>query len=228
MRKFLVYWIIRFLLFCLCKIDKQDLKAIPKTGPLIVAGNHINFLDAPIGATYLYPRKITALVKKETFANPFFRFLFKTWGSIPVDRGTADFYALSQAVKALENGHFFAISPEGTRSRSGQLVQGHPGIVLVALRSNVPIIPMIQYGAEHFSHYFRRLRRTPITIKVGSPFLIKPSSPFPKKEERQQITDEIMYQMAQLLPAENRGYYADLSKATTKFLSFLPKESIAT
>gem|GEM_PF-3819098 len=82
---------------------------------------------------------------------------------------------------------------------------------------------MIQYGAEKFSYYFRRFKRTPITIKVGEPFLIKPSCPFPKKEERQQITDEIMYQMARLLPAENRGYYADLSKATTEHLSFLPK-----
>ncbi|HAL73524.1 MAG TPA: hypothetical protein DCM45_00350 [Clostridiales bacterium] len=114
MRNFLVHWVIRFLLFCLCKIDRQELKAVPKTGPMIVAGNHINFLDAPIGATYLYPRPIAALVKKETFDNPLFRFLFKTWGSIPVQRGTADFHALGQAVLALEKGRFFVIAPEGT------------------------------------------------------------------------------------------------------------------
>lgn len=222
MRKQIVQGIIRFLLFCLCKIDRSELKAVPLTGPMILVGNHINFLDAPIAATCLYPRTVITMVKKETFENPLFRFLFNTWGSIPVHRGAADFQALRQAAQALAQGSFFAISPEGTRTKDARLIQGNPGVVLVALKSPAPILPIAQLGAENFRQNFRRLKRTPITIKVGRPFIIQPSGPFPNKEERQQIVDEIMYQLARLMPEQCRGYYADFSKATTEYLMFLP------
>jgi len=221
MLKFLVHIVIRFLLFFICKVDKEDIRKVPAAGPMIMVGNHVNFLDAPVAETFLYPRNIISMVKKETFDNPVFGFLFKVWGSIPVHRGTADFNALGKAVKALGQGQFFAISPEGTRTKDGQLIQGNPGVVIVALKSNAPILPIVQYGAEHFHENIKKFRRTKITIKVGEPFLLNPGSPFPRKEERQQITDEIMYQIAKLLPAENRGYYSDLNQATTQFLSFV-------
>ena len=218
--KLFVHLVIRFLLFFICKIDRDALKAVPTKGPMIFVGNHVNFLDAPVAATFSYPREIVSLVKKETFDNPVFRFLFKTWGSIPVNRGTADFEAFRKADEVLRQGKFFAISPEGTRTKNGSLIQGHPGIVIVALKSGAPILPVVQYGAEKFHENFKKFKRTKITVKVGEPFKIKPSCPFPRKEERQLITDEIMYQMAKLLPEEYRGYYSDLNKATTKFLEF--------
>lgn len=217
----MVHWVIRFLLFFLCKADWKALKAVPRQGPMILVGNHVNFLDAPVAATFMYPRKIVSLVKKETFDKPVLDFLFRIWGSIPVNRGTADFSALGKAVKVLERGEFFAIFPEGTRTKDGCLIKGHSGVVLVALKTGVPILPIVQYGSEQFTTCIRKLRRTRITFKVGEPFLLRPGSPHPKKEERQIITDEIMYQLARLLPEEYRGYYADLSKATTQHLDFI-------
>lgn len=220
MIKLIVHLVIRFLLFFLCKTDYQALKAIPKTGPMILVGNHVNFLDAPVAFTFLYPRPIISMVKRETFDNPVLRFLFNTWGSIKVSRGTADFSALSQAVNILKQGKFFAIFPEGTRTNDGRLIQGHPGIVIVALQSGVPILPIVHFGAEDFKANFKKLKRTRITFRIGEPFLIRPSCPYPRREERQLITDEIMFQLAKILPEEYRGYYSDLTKATTRFLNF--------
>ena len=220
MRKRIVHWVVRFLLFFLCKTDYQALKAVPKTGPMILAANHVNFLDAPVASTFMYPRQIISMVKKETFDNPILSFLFKTWGSIPVNRGTADFSAISKAVNVLKQGQFFAIFPEGTRTNNGCLIQGHPGIVIVALQSGVPILPIVHFGSENFKTNFKKFKRTRIIYRIGEPFMLNPSCPFPKKEERQLITDEIMYQMAKLLPEEYRGYYSDLSQATTHFLNF--------
>ena len=210
----------RFILFVICNVNNKALKAVPRQGPMILIGNHVNFLDAPVALTYLYPRKIISLVKKETFETPFLRFLFNTWGSIPVDRGTADFQALSKTTDVLNQGHFFAIEPEGTRTNDGRLIQAHTGVVVIALKSKAPIMPIVQYGGEKFSKNIKKLRRTKITMLVGAPFMICSSSTYPDKEERQLIADEIMYQMAELLPAEYRGYYSDLSKATTNYLSF--------
>jgi hypothetical protein len=62
--------------------------------------------------------------------------------------------------------------------------------------------------------------RTPFTIRVGKPFRLKTNSTLPSKEERERMTDEIMFQMAGLLPPEYRGYYSDLANATKDYLDF--------
>jgi len=220
MIKLLFNLFVRFVLFVICDVNKRALKAVPRQGPLILIGNHINFLDVLAALTFSYPRKIFFLVKKETFDTPFLRFLFNTWGSIPVDRGTADFQALNKAVDALNKGYFFVIAPEGTRTKDGRLIQAHTGVVVIALKSKATIMPVVQYGGEKFYKNIKKLHRTKIIIQVGAPFMICSSSAYPDKEERQLIADEIMYQMAKLLPAECRGYYSDLSKATTNHLNF--------
>jgi 1-acyl-sn-glycerol-3-phosphate acyltransferase len=220
MIKILTHLVMRFLLFVLCDVDREALKAVPHMGPMIIVGNHVNFLDAPVGFTYAYPRKVTSMVKKETFDTPFLRFLFNTWGSFPVNRGNVDFRALNKAAEVLAKGHFFIIEPEGTRTEDGNLIKAHAGVVVVALKSKAPIMPVVQYGGEKFSGNIKKLRRTKVIIRVGAPFFISPKSSYPGKEERQLITDEIMYQLAMLLPPEYRGYYSDLSKATTNYLNF--------
>src|SRR4030042_5027181 len=205
MIKLLFNLLIRFTLFVICNVNKKAVKAVPRQGPLILIGNHINFLDVIAALAFSYPRKIFFLVKKEAFETPFLRFLFNTWGSIPVDRGTADFQALNKAVDVLNQGHFFAIAPEGTRTKDGRLIQAHAGVVVIALKSKATIMPIVQYGVEKFSENIKKLRRTKIQLQVGVPFMICSSSTYPDKEERQLIADEIMYQMAKLLPAEHRG-----------------------
>lgn len=220
MNKLLTRLFIRFILFVICSVDKKALKDIPRQGPMILIGNHVNFLDVLIALVYSYPRKIFFLVKKETFENRFLRFLFNTRRSIPVDRGTADFQALRKAVSVLNQGHFFVIAPEGTRTKDGRLIRAHAGLVVIALKSKATIMPVAQYGMEKFFGNIKKLRRTKITIRVGEPFMISPGSAYPDKKERQLIADEIMYQIAELLPAEYRGYYSDLSKATTNYLNF--------
>ena len=210
----------RFVLFVICDVDKSALKAVPRQGPMILIGNHINFLDVLAALAFSYPRKIFFLVKKETFETPFLRFLFNAWGSISLNRGTADFQALKKAFEVLKQGHFFVIAPEGTRTKDGRLIRAHAGVVVIALKSKATIMPIVQYGGEKFYENIKKLRRTKITMRVGAPFMICPSSTYPDKEERQLIADEIMYQMAELLPAEYRGYYSDLSKTTTNYLNF--------
>jgi len=220
MIKLLTNLVMRFMLFVVCNIDKKTLKVVPYQGPMIFIGNHINFLDVITSLTFSYPRKIFFLVKKETFETPFLRLLFNSWGSIPVARGTADFQALNKAADVLNQGHFFAISPEGTRTKDGRLIQAHAGMVIIALKSKATIMPIVQYGGEKFFENIRKLRRTKITIQVGAPFIICPSRAYPDRKERQLIADEIMYQIAELLPAEYRGYYSDLSKSSTNYLNF--------
>jgi 1-acyl-sn-glycerol-3-phosphate acyltransferase len=218
MREAFVNLFIRFILLFICKIDYGDLEKIPKKGPLILFGNHINFLDAPMIFSKLWPRKFVCLVKKETFDKPFLKFLFDTWHGIPVNRGTADFTAFNASIKALEENKILVISPEGTRTNDGKMIKGNPGILALAQKSGTTIIPVVCYGAEEFHNNFRKLKRTRVNFVIGEPFRLKLDTSYPDRETRNQITDDMMYQLAILLPEKYRGYYSDLSKMSTNYL----------
>ncbi|MDZ4159559.1 MAG: lysophospholipid acyltransferase family protein [Anaerolineaceae bacterium] len=209
----------------LCRIDDTQLVSVPPSGPLILVANHINFLEIPVIITHLQPRQVTGLIKKESFDNPFFNMLFNMWGGISIRRGEADLEAFRRALIALAKGQILAIAPEGTRSGTGKLNKGNPGVVLLALRSRAPILPMGYYGSEQFWTKIRAFKRTDFKIVVGSPFTIRDPGTQLSRPVRHQITDEIMYQLAALLPPRYRGHYADLSQATETYLVFPPGSS---
>ncbi len=204
----------------ICEIDDTELKRIPAEGPLILAGNHVNFLDAPILLSHLQPRKVVPLVKVETWQNPVIGMLFNQWDSIAIHRGEADMGAFREALRVLKEGKILVIAPEGTRSGNGQLLKGQPGIVPLAIKSGAPILPIASFGSEVFWHNIKGFSRTPFTMRVGRPFRLKYEGTLPSREEREIMTAEIMYRIAALLPAEYRGYYADLQNATQKYLEF--------
>jgi 1-acyl-sn-glycerol-3-phosphate acyltransferase len=206
----------------LCRVDDEQLVRVPDQGPLIVVANHINFLEIPLLASHLHPRPITGLAKSETWDNPALRVLFNLWGAIPLRRGQADVPALRQALVALETGAIVAMAPEGTRSGHGRLQRGHPGVVFLALQSGAPLLPLGFYGSERFWENLPRLRRTDFNIVVGQPFCLHGGDARSTRTVRQQMVDEVMYQLAALLPPANRGVYADLDAATETFIRFPP------
>lgn len=217
-----VNFTLRGLTRTICEIDDSELKRIPLEGPLILAGNHVNFLDAPILLSHLQPRKVVPLVKTETWHNPFIGMLFNQWESIPIRRGEADMGAFRESLRVLKEGKILVIAPEGTRSGSGKLQKGQPGIVPLAIKSGAPIIPIASFGSEVFWHNVKGFSRTPFTMRVGKPFRLKYDGPLPSRDERELMTTEIMFQIAALLPPEYRGYYSDMEHATQNYLDFSP------
>ncbi|MGB9879707.1 MAG: lysophospholipid acyltransferase family protein [Anaerolineae bacterium] len=218
----LVIAILRVLINILCRVDAEQLKKVPMHGPLILVANHVNFLDVPLLFVYLQPRRVTAFAKIETWENPILGFLFTLFDAIPIRRGEADTTAFRRALAELEAGHILAIAPEGTRSRNGRLQRGRPGAVMLALRTGAPLLPVAYYGGENFYRNLSRLRRTDFHIVVGEPFYVEAHGMKVTREVRWQITDEVMYQLAALLPPAYRGYYSDLSAATERYLRFPP------
>ena len=216
----IVNGVIKYFFRIVCRIDDAALAKIPARGPLILVCNHINAIEVPIMFTHVLPRPVTGFAKVETWDNPFKNVLFTFWKAIPITRGTVDREAFRLALAALDKGMLLAVAPEGTRSYDGQMQQGHTGVIPLAQRSGAPLIPVVFWGAEHFWRNLLRLRRTDFHTAVGTPFYLKTTEKYITKEERQEIIDEIMYQLAQLLPEQYRGVYADLSRATTHHLDF--------
>lgn len=204
----------------LCRIDDVQLVRVPAQGPLILVSNHINFLEPPVLYTHLLPRPMAFFAKVESWDNRFLGLLFDMWGGIPIKRGTADVGAIRLGLAALEKGAILAVAPEGTRSGDGILGKGHSGVVIMALRSGAPLIPMAGYRHEDFWDNLTHLRRTDFRIAVGNPFSLQTNDVPTTREVRQQMIDEIMYQIAALLPPSYRGVYANLSAATETYLRF--------
>jgi len=208
-----------------CRVDSEQLSRVPLNGPLIVVVNHINFLEAPVLFSRVPPRQITGFVKAETWDNPLLAVLFNMWNMIPLERGEADIGAFRRGFAVLKDGGILFVAPEGTRSHHGRLLRGRPGVVLLALRSRAPVLPLVYYGGEHFHDNLRRLRRTDFHIRVGNPFYVDAGKNRVTQDVRQQMVDEMMYQISALLPEAYRGVYADLDAATEQYLRFADGES---
>ena len=215
-------WFINFLIRVYtritCRIDAPDLHNFPKHGPLIAIANHTGQIEVPLLFAHLQPRKLSGWAKAESWDNKFLNWVFGVWGIIPVRRGEADMHALKEALRALEKGVIFGVAPEGTRNNTGVLKRALPGTVIIALHSGAPIIPIAHWGGENFMKNFKHFKRTDFHVRVGGPFKLKVDGVKVTGEVRQQIVDEMMYELAKLLPEEYRGEYSDMSKATENFL----------
>jgi 1-acyl-sn-glycerol-3-phosphate acyltransferase len=223
--EFLVNNAIRGVLHVICRIDRKELDLIPSAGPGIMVTNHSTNLEGPIYYVLLDPRKKTALGKRELWSHPVTRFFMQLWGIIPLNRGGPDRKALARAKAALQRGELLGIAPEGTRSASGQLQRGRPGAALLATGVDVPIIPMVQWGVQDLMKNLKRFRRTRVHFRVGEPFfLVLPDGAEPTRDDLRKMADEIMYQLAILLPKRFRGYYKDMSEMTEHYIRRIPAQ----
>ena len=222
----LIRWIVTYGcklgLDIMCRIDSRELSKVPQNGPLIYYTNHTGTVEAPIMFTHLQPRpKVTGYSKVENFDNWFLNLIFSLWDIIPLRRGEVDMEAMRKGIEALKNGYILGIAPEGTRSKDGKLQRAHGGMVMLALHSGTPLQPAAHWGGEDFGSNLKHLKRTNFTIRVGPIFYLDPHGEKVTKEIRQAMTDEMMYELAKLLPEDLRGEYADLENATHKYLRFI-------
>jgi 1-acyl-sn-glycerol-3-phosphate acyltransferase len=217
--------VIRGLTTLLCRVDADQLARVPARGPLIAVTNHVNFLEVPVIYPRVHPRSVTGFAKIESWDSAFLGWLFDVWGVIPIRRGKPDRNALKKGLQALEDGYILTIAPEGTRSRDGCLLRGQPGVVMVALLSNAPMVPVVHYGHENYMQCYRNLRRPDFHVRVGRSFKLRKPDYKVTAEVRQTMTDEIMCQLAAILPETYRGVYADKSKWTDRYLEFIPTTS---
>ncbi|RJO60771.1 1-acyl-sn-glycerol-3-phosphate acyltransferase [candidate division WS5 bacterium] len=140
---------------------------LPISGPAILASNHASYLD-PMILGISYSGNIRWMAKAELWKVPVFRWLIEKLGAFPVKRGKPDREALRTARELLTRKRVLGMFPQGTRVKGEDLGDAFPGVGMIALIENVPVIPIRVRG--HDRVFRRGIPRFPaITITVGEP-----------------------------------------------------------
>ena len=203
------------------RVDAAAFAKIPNRGPLIIVTNHVHIPEIPTLYVRLLPRKVYGMAQAERVLDKNIAGAILRWiDTIPVWRGEADLTALRAGIRILSEGNIILLDPEGTRSHDGRLQKGQPGAILMALHSGAPMLPVVHFGSENYRENLKHLRRTDIHYVVGKPFRVDAGGQRVTSAVRQQMIDEVMFQMAGLLPVQYRGVYADSNMDSHKYLVF--------
>ncbi len=210
--------VLYFLAHTLARVEIHGLERIPKEGPLIMAFNHIHYLD-PYVLVSILPRYNVPISKIENFDIPVIGWTMVKFGVIPVRRGAVDRKAIRTALDVLAAGHIFVIAPEGTRSGDHALQPPRGGLVYIALKSRAPIQVVGITGTPEFPGAYRELRRPRFEFRFGPVFRLKHLGE--EKVDRDvmaRMEDEVMIQLARVLPPECRGVYSDRVDEEMRYL----------
>lgn len=180
--------------------DVEGIDDLPRSGPVILAPNHVSIMDSVILASVV-PRRMAFIAKAEHFEDRRSGWLMRLTGQIPLERGNglAAGRALKAAGRVLRGGDIVTIFPEGTRSRDGLLHHGNTGPARLAARYGAPIVPVGLVGTaavhapgERRPHPFRT-----VTVRFGHP-LIAIDDGRPRRERVADLTDALMRSIADL------------------------------
>lgn len=190
---------------------------VPREGPVILAANHLSFLDSFI-IPLMAPRQVAFLAKAEYFTRPGVRgrltgSTLRGLGAVAVPRGEhrAAQAALETALGVLNEGRAFGIHPEGSRSRDGRLYRGRTGVAWLALASGAPVVPVAVLGTERIQPVGARLPRPGrVTVRFGAPLRFGAPAGHAGRARRE-VTDQIMAEIEKLSGQETAGVYNELS-----------------
>ncbi|MGD0610819.1 MAG: lysophospholipid acyltransferase family protein [Anaerolineales bacterium] len=209
MRNFL-RWLVRLLINLFARVEVRGLENVPQGTSFVIASNHLGFIDTFLVFYALNRWDLFVLIGEKWGEIPFFRWVGKYFNFVFIDRFNPDVKAMRAVLERMKAGQVLVIAPEGTRSRTGALIEGKPGVSYLAAKLGYPIVPAAITGTpdrvilDHLLHF----KRAPVTVTAGPVFRL-PSLPLKDREKAlQRDTDEIMCRIAALLPEKYRGWYA--------------------
>ena len=206
----LIRSLMRFLINIVAKVEVSGREDIPERGGFVIATNHLGFMDAPMAFYALNRWDLFIPVAEKWGESAFLRWLGKYLNFVFIDRFNPDIQAMRRIITLMEQEHILVIAPEGTRSRVGSLIEAKPGASYLAAKLGRPIIPVALAGTEDkvILGNLRRLRRSSILVRAGKPFTLPPLPREGRDEILKKYTDEIMCQIAVMLPEKYHGVYA--------------------
>ncbi len=200
------YYLLRAVAPTVAYMQVRGLHHVPKTGGCLLVSNHISLADPPCLMGYV-PRHLHFMTKAEAFEQWPLSVLMPPGQPIKVHRGRADRQALRQAEAFLKQGEVVAIFAEGTRAKGGEAQEARAGVVYLAQRTGVPILPVAISGTERlFSKHFPWYHRGKVQLTFGPPFTLAELGEV-TRNNRDMIAQRVMARVAELLPPAYRGVH---------------------
>ena len=205
-------FLIRLLLKLLTRIELKGEQNLPSSsGNYVIASNHLGLVDAFLPFFILNNTNLVLLVGEKWKEIAIMRWLGRQLNFVFVDRFNPDLKAIREVLTRMKNGEVLVITPEGTRSKVGHLIDGKPGVSYLAAKMGYPILPVGISGSFDpiFFGQLKRLHRPKVFINIGPIFSLPPlpSESQGREGALKSDTDEIMCRIAALLPEERRGVY---------------------
>jgi len=203
------YLLVKTFARLICRVDVRGREHIPERGPFLLVTNHLSAVDPPLVVSLIPSRLGMTGMAAMAHRNDFFiGWLMDQAGAVWVRRGESDRRAMREALDVLASGRPLGVAPEGTRSKTGALIEGKTGTTFLALQAGVPILPVAVYGTERVLPALRRLRRETAQARIAPAFALPPRGDGSRKEHLAYCTDLIMARLASMLPEAYRGVYA--------------------
>lgn len=201
----------------LVKPHVEGLENIPHSGPTILMMNHSFTVDGVVVIGVIKSRFVVPMLKVENLHHPVLGIFTRSWGAYGVERGKIDRVALKKTFDLLALGELVLVAPEGTRHH--ELQRPKDGLAYIAMKANPVIVPTALWNGETWYSDLLRPRRTHVQVRFGKPFRLKGAGQRVKRDALPAIADEMMYQLAELLPEAYRGVYSDMTQKSEHYLN---------
>lgn len=221
----MLWWLLKHLLvgpmlWTVYRPTVEGVEHVPKSGPAILVGNHIGFLDS-VFMPLVIDRRVYFLAKSDYFTGRglkgrLMRAFFLGIGQLPIDRsgGKASEASLNSGLEVLGRGDLLGIYPEGTRSPDGRLYRGRTGVARMILETGVPVIPVVVWGTDTAMPIGAKLPKvTKVGVRFGEPMDFSRYAGL--ESDRfvlRSVTDEIVYELQRLSGQEYVDVYASSVK----------------
>ena len=175
-------------------------EGVPPTEGVILAANHVSYVDPLFIGVALVERQLHFLAKEELFRSPLFGSLIRGLHAFPVRRGQGDTGAIRHCLRLLAEGEMLLMFPEGTRGDGMALLEAEGGIGFLAARSGCPVVPVYVQGTDHVLPRGKRIPRLrPVTVYFGRPLRLAAETN--RKESRwsyRQLSEQVMKEIVAL------------------------------
>jgi len=182
---------------------------VPPSGGLLVAGNHVSYLDIPMLGCAL-GRQADFMGKLELFRHPVIGWIYRRLGGFPIRRGGVTKEALGEAARRLQAGRVVVIYPEGGINLTGELLPPKPGLGLIVARTGAPVLPVYVTGTgEAMPRGSWWIRPRPVTVWLGPTLRFSPVSDVEAGDAGEQ----------------EKAYYMEISRTVMDAIERLRRES---
>ena len=170
-----------FIRFCVCvwlkiwlRLESHGSKNIPAEGGVLLASNHVSYLDPPVVACGFRHRVVRFMARDTLFKGRIGGWFMRGVLCVPIDRTRGDVGALRKGIQLLKSGEVMAVFPEGTRSPDGEMKEAKGGMGFLIAKAGVPVVPVYVDGTYRaMPKGSNRIKPGKVRVYYGSP--IQPS-----------------------------------------------------